>query len=81
MAGQRLSIEEALIKHGYRYAGNCNCDGFNTAKYNAGDYQLKWRKNRYVFRMYLKRSPVIEWTSVSEVENYLNKLHEPAQTI
>lgn len=70
-----MSIKELMSFYDYRHSGSCSCDGYLTEKYNKGEYQFRWRKNKYLFKVMKNRIDLIKWTSVQEAENYLKTLH------
>lgn len=68
-------MKELLIKYGYEYTGSCHCEGFPTDKYKNGDYQVRLRPKKELFKMkYLGRS-ITQWISTNMLEQTLNHYH------
>lgn len=71
-------MKELLLRYNYAYTGNCNCEGFPTEKYSNGDYQLRIRVKKELFKMkHLGRS-VTQWIPTNQLEQTLNYHHNVA---
>lgn len=68
-------MNELLIKHGYKAAGTCNCDGFRTHKYNKDEYQVRWRKGGYKFQVRKSGMRLTNWKPITEAADLLDQLH------
>lgn len=74
------SVHEVAEAYGFRFTGTCQCDGLLTQKFERTEqgviYQIRWRKNRYLFRVTKNREPINEWSPVAAVETFIKNLHE-----
>jgi hypothetical protein len=67
-------LVELLTKHGYIFAGTCNCGGYFTEKYRNGKYLIKWRKKRYLFKVIEDNCTLRNWQPIKNLEQTLNEL-------
>lgn len=70
------SVRELMAIYGYKYTGMCNCSGTKTYKYKNGDYEFRWRVNKYQFHVKEKGITIKGWSLVKEAESYLKTLHQ-----
>jgi len=75
------SIRELMTIHGYTYQSTCHCNGYKTLKFKNGDYELRWRINKYQFRVRNLSVTIKGWSSVKMAEEYLNQLHALKETV
>lgn len=68
-------MNDLLIKYGYNQSGVCNCDGHHTHKFKSGNYEIRWRKNRYLFRVREGKDYITEWLPIAQAENKLSEIH------
>lgn len=69
------SIKELAELFGYTFTGTCHCDGQLTEKYRNGDYELRWRKHKYQFRVRQGRTLLNNWAPVNGAETFLKSVH------
>ena len=69
------SIKELMILYGYRFTGTCHCDGYTTEKYRNGDYELRWRKAKYQFRIKRNNRELMQWQPLTKLEQELKNIH------
>lgn len=78
------SVHEIAEENGYRFTGTCNCDGMVTQKFDqtVGNkhYQIRWRKNRYLFRVLVDRLPLNGWSALTTLETFIKQLHETKES-
>lgn len=68
------SVKELMAEHGFALKGSCHCDGYETWKFMKDHYQVRWRKFKYQFQIMAGRRVALNWTSVIQLEEKLNKL-------
>lgn len=66
---------DLLAKYEYHPSGTCQCDGHFTHKFRTGNYELRWRKKSYKFRIKRDGRYITEWSPVSEAESKLKEIH------
>jgi hypothetical protein len=76
MAGEGLV--QILIKFGYEYEGQCQCDGFKTFKYRNKEYQFRWRIKKGTFKMKQHGITKTDWIKISSAETVLKNIHNVA---
>lgn len=69
-----MSTTEILIKHGFRDAGTCRCDGYFTRKYKKGRYEVRVRVNKYMFKIKEDNSTLYGYQPLINLESVLNEL-------
>ena len=65
--------DEILNEHGFKFSGTCHCDGFKTLKYRNGDYEIKWRINKYQFKLKKHGLTIQGWTSIKLLNEILEE--------
>lgn len=74
------SVHEVAEAYGFRFTGTCQCDGLLTQKFERTEqgviYQIRWRKNRYLFRLFKNRVAVNNWESIAGLEAYIKTLDD-----
>lgn len=65
-----------LAAHGYRYAGNCRCDGYFTDKFRKGNVEIRVRKTKYVFKVRQHGATLYTFQPLTNLEKVLNELAE-----
>jgi hypothetical protein len=68
-------MKELLTRYGYTYEGSCHCDGFPTEKYKSGDYQVRIRNNKNLFKIKKGGRSITQWVPASQIETALNNIH------
>ena len=71
-------MKELILRYGYSDAGKCNCDGFPTDKFIKGDYQLRVRTSKSMFKIRHQGRSVTQWIPVSKLQEALNNIHNVA---
>lgn len=68
-------MKDLLERYNYHHFGHCNCDGFPTEKYRAGDFELRLRINKNLFRIKRLGHSITMWEPTSSLENVLKNIH------
>lgn len=66
-------MTELLKQYGFDFKGSCSCDGVYSEKYRKGDYEVRWRKRKGIFKIRRFGVSLTGWIIESEIENYLKK--------
>lgn len=72
-------MKELLLQYNYTYDGHCHCDGFPTEKYKLGDYQLRIRTKKELFRIKYMGRTITQWIPIGKLEETLNNYHAAVQ--
>lgn len=68
-------MKELILRYGYTYTGNCNCEGFSTEKYINGDYLLRLRVKKEMFRIKHKGRSLTQWIPQGKLQETLSNIH------
>lgn len=69
-------MKELLERYNYHHFGHCNCDGFPTDKYRAGDFELRLREKKNLFKIKRLGHSITGWESVSNLQQTLQNIHQ-----
>jgi hypothetical protein len=69
------SIRELMDEYGYQFKGSCHCDGYYTEKFKREEFEVRWRKGAFTFRLFQGRHILVNWARLTELENHLKQIH------
>lgn len=64
-------MRDILEQYGFTFAGNCHCDGYQTDKYNKGDYQLRVRVKKNTIKLRKGGRSVTQWIPVTQLPSII----------
>jgi len=74
-------MKETLLKYGFHFIGACHCEGFATDKYGKGDYEVRTRDKKGLFKFkHLGRSKTL-WIPSEQLEQVLKNINQPQPII
>ena len=68
-------MKELLERYGYTYEGKCNCEGFGTDKYKNGDFHLRIRTNKNLFKIKFEGRSLQQWIPIKLLPQTLSNIH------
>jgi len=72
-----MTTDQLLIQYGFKYSRSCNCDGHATKVYTNGNYEFRWRKNRFLGKLKDNGTTLFNWFNIGELENKLSEAAIP----
>lgn len=71
-------MTEILTRYDYKSSGSCHCDGYQTDKYDMGNYQLRIRVKKETFKIKKNGNSVTQWLPITMLEETLKTHHDVA---
>lgn len=78
MAGQGLTGEPLILSYGFERRRVCHCGGFYTEVYTKGEYELSWRRKRYLVKLKKSGTTLFGWVPVDELAQEIIKTKSEA---
>lgn len=64
---------EILTSHGFAYHSKCTCDGVYTEKYKNGEWEVRWRRWKYTFKLKKGHTSLTTWLPIDQLNAILEK--------
>ena len=68
-------MKELLERYNYHHFGHCNCDGYPTEKYRAGDFEIRVRESKNLFKIKRMGQSITKWESLQLLQQTLQNIH------
>ena len=69
-------MKELIERYGYKFIGNCHCDGFQTSKYSKEGYELRIREKKNMFKLKLAGRSLTMWIPLDTLAQTLLNTHQ-----
>jgi hypothetical protein len=66
---------DILTNYGYTYIGQCHCDGSLTEKYGNGDYEVRVKVRKRLFKIKHAGRSKTMWIPETKLEESLKQIH------
>lgn len=73
-----MAGEELILSMGFTRTGTCNCGGYYTEKYTKANYEISWRRKRYLVKLKKSGETIFGWIPIHELDKAITETKSEA---